>query len=210
MNSRRFVITCALIAVGVIAAVSYGINSQAATANPSLTPFEFDREGATNPEDAATSLFRGCAKESPKHFVRHLLLGVCDGPIDTLQKFAESLHRTKFRHGEASFTVYDLPKGINTNVGQKGSGLFLLSDPFCNSLVHFPCWRGQIGLAWGQGLGYSIGNLPIGMDADALLLLSQTRTRLSQRQPLPASRWGGAWDLGVHRQYQWRHHRWAS
>ena len=115
MNSRRFTIACTLIAVGVVAMISYTVNSQAAISNRSLAPFEFDREGATNPEDAATTLFRGCASESPKHFVRHLLLGVCDGPIDTLQKFAESLHGTKFSHGEDSFTVYDLPKGINTN-----------------------------------------------------------------------------------------------
>ena len=35
-----------------------------------------------------------------------------------------------------------------------------------NSLVHLPRWRGQIGLAWGGGLGYLIGILSVGMDAD--------------------------------------------
>ncbi len=113
MNSRHFTIACTLMAVGVVATISYGVTSRAAIADPALPPFEFDREGATSPEDAATTLFRGCAAKSPKHFVRHLLLGVCDGPINTLQKFAECLHRTKFSHGEDSYTVYDLPKGID-------------------------------------------------------------------------------------------------
>jgi len=112
MNNHRFTIAFTLIVVG-IATFSFGVSSRAETASPSLAPFEFDREGATRPEDAATAMFHGSAGESPRHFVRHLLLGVCDGPIATLRKFAESLHRTKFSHGEASFTVYDLPNRID-------------------------------------------------------------------------------------------------
>ncbi|MGC1276043.1 MAG: hypothetical protein WBC44_20255 [Planctomycetaceae bacterium] len=116
MNSRRFIIACTLVAVGVVTTISFGVNSQAATPDPALPPFEFHREGAASPEDAAVALFRGCAARSPRHFVQHLLLGVCDGPINTLQKFAEALHKTKFTHGKDSFTVYDFPigKGINT------------------------------------------------------------------------------------------------
>jgi hypothetical protein len=115
MNSRRFNIASTLIAVSVVFAISYGVHSQAAIAESNLPPFQFHREGAASPEDAATALFRSCAAKSPKHFVQHLLLGVCDGPIDTLQKFAECLHKTEFTHGRDSFTVYDFPmaKGIN-------------------------------------------------------------------------------------------------
>ena len=116
MNRRPFTIACTLIAVGVVAAIAYGFNSQTSSADPSLAPFEFHREGAASPEDAATTLFRGVATASPAHFVQHLLLGVCDGPIATLQKFAECLHETEFRHGAESFTFYDLRelrKGIS-------------------------------------------------------------------------------------------------
>ena len=81
--------------------------------DPALPDFEFHRTGAISPELAATALFRGCAARSPHHFVQHLLLGVCDGPISTLQKFAECQHVTRFTHGDDSYTVYDLPKGIN-------------------------------------------------------------------------------------------------
>jgi hypothetical protein len=139
MNIRRFSIACTLIFVGVMAAIVYAFNTEASNTNPSLVPvavqregadpvddgrthdeielvrLEFRRKGAASPEDAAETLFRACATESPQHFVHHLLLGVCDGPIDTLQKFAECLHSTKFRHGEDAFTFYDLPfgKGID-------------------------------------------------------------------------------------------------
>lgn len=116
MNRRRFTIACTLITLGVGAAILYNANFQAASAKPSdasLAPFAFDIAGAASPEDAATALFLGSAKESPKHFVRHLLLGVCDGPIDTLQKFAECLHTTKFHTGDESYTFYDLPKGLD-------------------------------------------------------------------------------------------------
>ncbi len=114
MTSRRFTIACTLIVVAGVAAVSYAVSPQALISDPALPPFEFHREAATNPEDAATTLFHGIAAGSPNHFVRHLLLGVCDGPIATLQKFAECLHRTQFRRGDATFTFFDLPKGINT------------------------------------------------------------------------------------------------
>lgn len=114
MNARFFIIAIAVFAMCVVATISFGVSSRSKAETPSLAPFEFHREGATNPEDAAKALFRGCASESPKHFVRHLLLGVCDGSIDTLQKFAECLHETKFSNGEDSYSLYDLPKRIET------------------------------------------------------------------------------------------------
>ncbi|TWU47797.1 hypothetical protein [Rubripirellula reticaptiva] len=115
MKRRSFSIACTVMAVIVAATMTYGVRLNAAVADPILAPFTFDREGASSPEDAASALFRGCAMESPKDFVRHLLLGVCDGSVDTLQKFAQCLHETKFSHGEESFTVYELPKRMNPN-----------------------------------------------------------------------------------------------
>lgn len=116
MNKLSAVVACILIATGVATAIAYGYDSEPKSDNPPLAPFVFHREGAVSPEAAAKALFRGVARESPKDFVKHLLLGVCDGPIDTLQKFAECLHVTKFSHGEDQFTFYDLRdgrKGIN-------------------------------------------------------------------------------------------------
>ena len=115
MNSRRFTVAWALIGVAIAAAISYAVTARVPVPDPALPPFKFEREGAASPEDAAKSLFHACATESPKHFVQHLLLGVCDGPIDTLQKFAECLHSTRFHRGEDSFTVYDLPFGKQIN-----------------------------------------------------------------------------------------------
>lgn len=119
MNSRRFAVVCTLISTGVIGAILCDASSRTAVGNPSLAPFEFHREGAGSPEEAATVLFYGCAAKSPRHFVQHLLLGVCDGPIATLQKFAECLHKTKFSHDEDVFSVYDLPKSINVKKGAR-------------------------------------------------------------------------------------------
>jgi hypothetical protein len=113
MKSRRFLIACMLITLGVMAASTHRVHAQTATADPALPPFEFHREGAKSPEAAATSLFRGCALRSPQDFVRHLNLGVCDGPIATLTKFAECLHTTKFTTGKEAYTVFDLPQMLN-------------------------------------------------------------------------------------------------
>jgi hypothetical protein len=94
--------------------------------DPALPAFEFHRVGAVSPDLAATTLFYGVAARSPHHFVRHLQLGVCDGPISTLQKFAECTHVTTFTRGGESFTVYDLPKGINVKKPMRVVG----SQPF--------------------------------------------------------------------------------
>ena len=129
MNSPRFIIASMFISLGVSAAISSGVNSQAADPDPSLPAFEFHREGATNPEDAAKAMFRSCAMNSPRDFVQHLLLGTCDGSIGTLQKFAECLHSTKFKTGEESYAVYDLP--VRKNGGLKKDTIRVVaSDEF--------------------------------------------------------------------------------
>lgn len=116
MNKRSATVAFTLVAAGFVAAIAYGFKAPARNLSPPLAPFEFHREAAASPEAAAESLFRGVATESPTHFVHHLLLGVCDGPIDTLQKFAECLHVAEFRHGDDSYSFYDLRedrKGID-------------------------------------------------------------------------------------------------
>jgi hypothetical protein len=115
MKSHRLANVCTFIAVVFAAAISRGAEPQTAGVDPALPPFEFRRTGAASPEDAATALFRGCAMKSPNHFVQHLLLGVCDGPIATLQDFAECLHVTRFAHGDESYSVYDMPEPIDRN-----------------------------------------------------------------------------------------------
>jgi hypothetical protein len=114
MRTRFATRACILLCLAVFAAIAYGVNSPAANRDPALPAFEFHREGAATPEDAAKAMFHGIAKESPNDFVRHLLLGVCDGPIGTLQNFAECLHETKFSRNGISLSVYDLPKGLDT------------------------------------------------------------------------------------------------
>ena len=108
MKIRLVMVVCVVVPLGFVAARVDGLNAATKSVNPTLAPFEFHREAAASPEAAALSLFRGVSTESPKHFVQHLLLGVCDGSIDTLQKFAESLHATEFTQDGNSFTVYDL------------------------------------------------------------------------------------------------------
>jgi hypothetical protein len=116
MKKLLATVACAVVATGIVATMAYGLKAPSAVATPSLAPFEFHREAAASPEAAARALFRGISDESPKYFVQHLLLGVCDGSIDTLQKFAESLHKTEFTHDGDSFSFYDLRdlrKGID-------------------------------------------------------------------------------------------------
>jgi hypothetical protein len=78
MKSRCLTNASLLLCLAVFAAIAYGVNLPASP-DPALPAFEFHREGAASPEDAATAMFRGIAMESPKYFVQHLLLGVCDG-----------------------------------------------------------------------------------------------------------------------------------
>lgn len=116
MKKLLAMVVCVVVPTGLVAALAYGLSTPTKSVGPTLAPFEFHREAAASPEAAALSLFQGVSTESPKHFVQHLLLGVCDGSIDTLQKFAESLHTTEFTHDGNSFTFYDLRelrRGIN-------------------------------------------------------------------------------------------------
>ncbi|WP_146506609.1 hypothetical protein [Thalassoglobus neptunius] len=116
MKRYRFQIVIALGLLAIAAFLWSGLNTRAAVDGPKLGPFEFEREGALSPELAAKSHFYGCANKSPKHFVQHVLLGICDGPINTLQKFAECLHETEFHHDGQSYSVYDLPKVMNAKL----------------------------------------------------------------------------------------------
>ena len=111
---RRNAVVCLLIAASLATMVSGRAMEQVGGNDPALPPFVFRREGADSPEKAAETLFRACAMRSPAHFVQHLNLGVCDGQIGTLQKFAECLHTAEFRHGADSFSVYDLPTQIDS------------------------------------------------------------------------------------------------
>lgn len=107
--SRRFLSILGLLGTtAILAATAYSFQPPAVVINPALPAFEFRQQRADNPEAAALALFRGVATGSPGHFVQHLLIGVCDGPNSTLQKFAESLHATEFHHGDDTFTFYDL------------------------------------------------------------------------------------------------------
>jgi hypothetical protein len=74
-----------------------------------LSPLQLESEGVASPEDAAMSHIRACMTRSPRLFSQNLLLGVCDGSISTINKYAECLHLTTFDNGEDAFTVYDLP-----------------------------------------------------------------------------------------------------
>ncbi len=80
--------------------------------NRSGFPEGYAPVGAATPEDAAKRFFAACAARSPKRFSQVLLLGVCDGPVGTLNKYAECLHKTKFSDGKNAVTVYELPKSI--------------------------------------------------------------------------------------------------
>ncbi|MEM6471587.1 MAG: hypothetical protein AAF802_18655 [Planctomycetota bacterium] len=114
MTKRRALLACVLTVTGFAAGIAYGLNATnkldatSKTVDSSLPSFVFRREAADTPETAAMSMFRGVSSESPKHFVQHVLLGVCDGSIDTLQKFAEALHMTKFDHDDESLNFYEL------------------------------------------------------------------------------------------------------
>ena len=103
---------CLLMAVPtVLLCLALSLQSVAAPANnpaTSTSTIEFAPEGAVTPEIAATTLFRACTARSPKHFAQHLLLGVCDGPIASVNKYAEALHTITYTDGNDHYTVYEL------------------------------------------------------------------------------------------------------
>lgn len=126
MKRQSVTLGCTLFATISAAAIAYGFQAKSIIGDqPALAAFEFHRVSAATPEDAAKVMFRGVASESPSHFVQHLLIGVCDGPIDTLQKFAESMHETRFNRENESFSFYelrDLRKGIDYKAKVRASG----------------------------------------------------------------------------------------
>ncbi len=131
MKRLSAIFVCLVAATGFVAALAHTLTARTANDMPplSLAPFEFHREAAATPEAAARSLFQGVSTESPKHFVQHLLLGVCDGSIDTLQKFAESLHATEFTHNGEAFTFYDL-RDLRRGINPKKPVHVVASGPF--------------------------------------------------------------------------------
>ena len=82
--------SCFAVSAGVAIALVVNHRERIDSGMMVLTPFEFQQESAPNPGTAATALFR-VATESPRDFTKHLLLGVCDGSVDTIQKFAEAM-----------------------------------------------------------------------------------------------------------------------
>lgn len=108
MKSRLATVVCIVVAIGFVGSFACALDQTSSRTDQVLAPFEFRREAAPTPEMAARSLFLGVATASPQDFVQHLLLGVCNNEIDTLQRFAEALHATPFRHEGEAFTYYDL------------------------------------------------------------------------------------------------------
>lgn len=109
--------SCLAVSAGVAIALVVNHQERIDSGMTVLTPFEFQRESAPNPGTAATALFLGVATESPRDFTKHLLLGVCDGSVDTIQKFAEAMHTTRFTNNGRSFSFYELKenrRGINS------------------------------------------------------------------------------------------------
>ena len=117
MRARAIVLSAMLLACLAVI-VSTRIKTHAAVEPSSLNslkPFEFHREGATQRDVAAVNLFQAFVQNSPKHFVQNLLLGTCYDSIDVLQDFAECMHTTKFKTGDDSYCIYDLPKGLDAS-----------------------------------------------------------------------------------------------
>ncbi len=107
---RRLVpiITFVAAAVGLVGAFAFARNSHTAPDGQVLAPLEFKPEAATSPEIAAQAMFRGVATASPREFGKHLLLGACNNEVDVLNRYAESLHLTRFSINAEALTFYDL------------------------------------------------------------------------------------------------------
>lgn len=108
MNRRQFAMVCIGVAIGFAGAMAHALNKPDKTTVQGLAPFEFEQAAAPTPDAAAQSLFLGVATASPRDFVKHLLLGVCQNEIDLLQDFAESMHVTRFNRDGEAFTYYEM------------------------------------------------------------------------------------------------------
>ena len=129
MIRQSAVAVCLVVATSFSATLAQDVNVLGKREGHVLAPFEFQLRAAVSPEAAARSMFQGVSRESPKHFVQHLLLGVCDGSVDTLQKFAESMHKTEFSHGTDSFTFYDL-RELRRGINRKKPVRIIATAPF--------------------------------------------------------------------------------
>lgn len=74
-------------------------------------------EGANSPEQAAIALAEGISEKSPAKFLRHLCLGVCDGPISTVNKYAECMHKKNLTDDSGAYSTLDLPSRIIADSG---------------------------------------------------------------------------------------------
>ena len=108
MRSRLVAVACVVATIGLVGAFGFARNAYTAPDGQMLAPFEFRPEGATSPETAAQAMFLGVATASPRDFGQHVLLGVCNNEVSVLNRYAESLHVTRFSNNAGAFTYYDL------------------------------------------------------------------------------------------------------
>lgn len=69
-------------------------------------------EGAGSPEQAAVAMAAGMTEKSPDKFLQHLCLGVCDGPISTINKYDECMHQKYLADESGTYSISDLPSQI--------------------------------------------------------------------------------------------------
>lgn len=82
--------------------------------NSALVSIGSTPKGTKTPDEAAVEMTRAHLTRSPMLFMENLCLGVCDGPVNSINKYAESLHLTSFSRNSAAVSIYDLPKrGVN-------------------------------------------------------------------------------------------------
>ncbi len=110
MNFLRYLKVLTAIILVVVGLSLAGVAQQNAGGNALSFAFAGEVDGFETPEAAATNMFRACVSRSPKLFTQVRLIGVCDGPIHTLNKYAECLHTTTYSNGKNAVTIYDLRK----------------------------------------------------------------------------------------------------
>lgn len=108
MKCRLVPITFVAAAIGLVGAFAFARNSHTESQGQVLAPLEFKPEAAASPETAAQAMFRGVATPSLREFGKHLLLGVCNNEFDVVDRYAESLHLTRFSNDAEAITFYDL------------------------------------------------------------------------------------------------------
>lgn len=119
MQIRLITSVSVVIAVGFVVAIGFALDTSSSRAGQVLAPFEFRPGPARTPEIAAQAMFLGVATASPKDYMQHVLIGVCENEIDLLQNFAESFHATRFSHDGETFTTYDLQHQRDASGGMR-------------------------------------------------------------------------------------------